>query len=63
MRRTAGTRSASAWTRARLQWDLGPDFGIKAGYRYIDSFNNVRQFGADANTDTKAWELGAVFRI
>lgn len=48
---------------AGLQFNLGPHFGIKAGLRYLDSFNNVRQFNADTNTDTKALELGGVIRF
>jgi opacity protein-like surface antigen len=47
---------------AGLQWQFGPFMGIKAGFRYIDSINNVRLFNADANTDTKTLEVGVVFR-
>jgi len=47
---------------AGLQCNFGPYFGIKAGFRYIDSINNVRLFNSDANTDTKALEAGVVFR-
>jgi hypothetical protein len=31
--------------------------------RYLDSFNNVNQFGAGVNTDTKALEVGASWRF
>jgi hypothetical protein len=48
---------------AGLQLDLGPRFGIRAGFRYLDSFNNVNQFGAGVNTDTKALEVGASWRF
>jgi len=48
---------------AGLQCNFGPYFGIKAGFRYIDSINNVRLFNTDANTDTKALEAGVVFRF
>lgn len=47
---------------AGVQCNIGPHFGIKAGFRYIDSINNVRLFNTDANTDTKALEAGVVFR-
>lgn len=47
---------------AGLQFNFTPYFGIKAGFRYIDSINNVRLFNTDANTDTKALEAGVVFR-
>jgi opacity protein-like surface antigen len=48
---------------AGLQFNLGPHFGIRAGFRYLDSINNVRLFNTDANTDTKALEAGVVFRF
>jgi opacity protein-like surface antigen len=47
---------------AGLQYNFGPSFGIRAGFRYIDSINNVNLFNAAANTDTKTLEFGAVFR-
>jgi opacity protein-like surface antigen len=48
---------------AGLQFNFGPHFGVKGGVRYLDSFNNIKQFGVDANTDTKVIELGAVTRF
>jgi opacity protein-like surface antigen len=48
---------------AGLQFNLGPNFGIRAGFRYLDSINNVKLFNTDANTDTKALEAGVVFRF
>jgi hypothetical protein len=48
---------------AGLQYNFGPNFGFRAGFRYIDSVNNVKLFNADANTDTKALEAGIVVRF
>ncbi len=48
---------------AGLQFNFGPNFGVRAGFRYLDSINNVKLFNTDANTDTKALEAGAVFRF
>lgn len=48
---------------AGVEVDLGSLVGLRVGYRYIDSFNNVRQFSRDVNTDTKALEIGATFRF
>jgi opacity protein-like surface antigen len=46
-----------------LQFNFGPNFGIRAGFRYLDSINNVKLFNTDAATDTKALEAGVVFRF
>jgi hypothetical protein len=59
---TPSVRSFCVELAAGLQFDFGPHFGIKAGFQYIDSINNVRLFNTDANTDTKALEAGVVFR-
>ncbi len=48
---------------AGIQLGLSKNFGFRLGYRYVDSFNNVRQFGRDVNTDTKTLELGAFARF
>ncbi len=46
-----------------LQFNFGPNFGVRAGFRYLDSINNVKLFNTDAATDTKALEAGVVFRF
>jgi opacity protein-like surface antigen len=48
---------------AGLQFNLGPNFGIRAGFRYMDSISNVTLFSTNANTDSKAMEAGVVFRF
>jgi len=60
---TAENTEISGELTAGVIFNVAAHFGIKAGFRYIDSFNNVRQFGADVNTDTKALEIGAVYRF
>jgi len=59
---TAEEAELCAELAAGLQFNFGTYFGIKAGFRYIDSINNVRLFNADANTDTKALEVGVFVR-
>lgn len=60
---TAQETELCAELAAGLQFNVGPNFGMKVGFRYIDSINNVRLFNSDANTDTKALEVGAVVRF
>lgn len=48
---------------AGLQFNLAPHIGIRAGFRYMDSINNVKIFNTQANTDTKALEAGVAFRF
>ena len=48
---------------AGVQVGLGRNFGVRVGYRYVDTFNNVEQFGRGVNTDTKTLELGAFARF
>jgi hypothetical protein len=48
---------------AGIQFNLGTRLGVKAGYRYMDSVTNVRQFGSSVNTDAKVLEIGAVVRF
>lgn len=60
---SAGETELCAELSAGLQFNFGPHFGIKAGFRYIDSINNVRLFNTDAATDTKTLEAGVVCRF
>jgi len=48
---------------AGVQVNLVSNFGVKVGFRYIDSVNNVVLFNADANTDTKVLEAGVTWRF
>lgn len=48
---------------AGIQFDLTTRLGVKAGFRYMDSVSNVRQFGSSVNTDAKVIEMGAVLRF
>jgi len=59
----ASTTEVSGELVAGFQLDLGPRGGVRAGCRYLDSFNNVNQFGAGVNTDTKALEVGLYARF
>lgn len=60
---SASTTEWSGELAAGLQFSFGPHFGVRTGFRYLDSFNNVNQFGTGVNTDTKAIELGAFCRF
>jgi opacity protein-like surface antigen len=66
---TSGTQLSAQETElcaelvAGLQFNFGKNLGVRAGFRYLDSINNVRLFNTDANTDTKALEAGVVFRF
>ena len=60
---SAGNTEWCGELAAGLQFDIGPHFAIKGGYRYLDSFNNIKQFGAATNTDTKTLEIGVVAKF